>query len=59
MRRKQKKLNDIIQGICFMTMLISASAMDSTDITIPTIALLVSGAVLFVSAKLEERRNRC
>ena len=57
MRRRQKKFNEVIQCISFLTLLLSVSAMDSDDITIPAIALIVAVVVLLVSVRLEERRS--
>ncbi len=56
-RRRQKKFNEVIQGISFFALLLSVSAMDSKDITIPAIALMVAVVVLLVSVRLEERRS--
>ena len=56
-REKQTRNLTLIQGISFILTLISISALDSENITIPLIALIVSGTVLFITARLEKNRE--
>lgn len=56
-REKQTRNLTLIQGISFILTLISISALDSENITIPLIALIVSSTVLFVTARLEKNRE--
>lgn len=58
-RKRQENFLTIIEGICFVAFWVSLACMDSQDITIPLIALIVSAVGMFTSFKLEERRKQC
>ena len=58
-RKNQERLLTMVEGIYLLTFLLSMSAMDSPDVTIPSIALILSGIGLFVTFRLEEGRKRC
>ena len=55
MRRKakHKKLLTIIEGILFVLMMVSMSALDGTEITIPSTVLIASFVGLLICYRLE------
>lgn len=53
---KHKKLATIIEGILFVTLMLSSSAMDSTNMVIPVVGCLVSAIGLLAMSRMEGNR---
>ena len=57
-RKKQAKFLTVVEGILFTLFFISICAMDSQEITIPSVVFVTSAVGLFIACKLEEGRSK-
>lgn len=53
----KRKIITFLEGACMTVLFLSMSAMDSPDITIPTIAMFVSMAGIVALTRMEQRKK--
>lgn len=53
----KRKIITFLEGICVTGLLLSMSAMDSPDVTIPTITMFVSLAGFMILTRIEQKNS--